>query len=570
MTGWSRSGIIAVVPDVRSRNLDRLDGGELDVLIIGGGINGAVAAAALSGRGVTVGLVERADFGSVTSQESSNLVWGGFKYLESYDLRLVRKLCQSRNRLMQAYPANIQEIGFLAALGQTAPFPHWLAGVGSYAYWAIGNFRTAAPRMLSASAVERLEPVIDTTELKGGLEYADAHLKDNDARFTFSFVRTAIDHGAAVANYVEMVGAERGSDGVWRVGLRDVEGGADLSVEAKVLVNAAGPFADGVNRALGVTTGHRVVHSKGIHLIVDQLTPNNRVLAFFDDTRRLFYVIPMGRRSMIGTTDTRVAEPTKEVTPEDRAFLLGQINDRLDLVEPLTPDDVIAERCGTRPLVVDADGSDQREVEWTSLSRKHEIEVDHERGVVSILGGKLTDCLNVGEEVAEAVAELGVGLGPDDGRWFGEPSPASRRAFYRQARSIRLDDLRDKPGVEPLSNRLWRRYGRRAFDLLDDIRDDPAMGEDIMDSADYLRVELYHTARHEMVTRLEDFLRRRSKIEQVVRDEDILCSTGLVEVAEVLFGTDATAKLTEHFGPGFALDGRSTRVPRAELRPEGP
>lgn len=538
------------MPDLRSASLDRLDGAELDVLIVGGGVNGAVAAAALSGRGASVGLVDRGDFASMTSQESSNLVWGGFKYLENYELRLVRKLCLSRNRLMKAYPANIREIGFLAALGRTAPFPQWLAGLGAYAYWAIGSFKTAAPRLLSRDAVEHREPIIDTTAIRGGLEYADAYLEDNDARFVFSFVRTALDHGASAANYVEMVHAERAA-GVWHVGLRDLERGAELSLAADVIVNAAGPLADGLNDRLGVAAAHRIVHSKGIHLIVDQLTPNNRVLAFFDDTRRLFYVIPIGHRSMIGTTDTRVEEPTKEVTDEDRSFLLGQINDRLDLLTPLSTDDIIAERCGTRPLVVSADDDDQPEAEWTSLSRKHEIDVDGERGVVSVLGGKLTDCLNVGEEVADAVAGLGVSLEPDDGRWFGEPAVESRRSFYRQARAIRLDDLRDKPGVEPLSDRLWRRYGRRAFDMLDDIRQDPSMGDDIMDSADYLRVELHHTAEHEMVTRLDDFLRRRSKIAQVVRDEDIRSSSGLREVAEVLFGSRADEKLVEHFGQTF-------------------
>ena len=110
--------------------------------------------------------------------------------------------------------------------------------------------------------------------------------------------------------------------------------------------------------------------------------------------------------------------------------------------------------------------------------------------------------------------------------------------------------------MEPLSDRLWRRYGQRAFDLLDDIRDDPAMGEDIMDSADFLRAELHHTARHEMVVCLDDFLRRRSKIAQVVRDEDVRASAGLVEVAKVLFGAKAVERLTDHFGPGFSVDGR--------------
>ena len=539
-------GTLALV-SLRATNLDKLDGGTFDVLVVGAGINGAVSAAALASRGARVALVDRGDFAGFTSQESSNLVWGGFKYLENYELPLVRKLSMSRNRLMRTYPANVQEIGFLAALGTTAPFPPALASAGAFAYWAIGNFKTNAPRPLSAESIERLEPVIDTTSVRGGVEYADAYLKDNDARFVFGFVRSAMDVGAVAANYVELMGARRHRSR-WRAELRDVESGRELHLDAKLVVNAAGPFIDDLNRSWQLRTNHRIVYSKGIHLVVDQLTPNPRVLAFFDDTRRLFYVIPMGTRSVIGTTDTRVDSPFSEVTQEDRSFLLEQINDRLDLATPLTADDVIAERCGVRPLVVENDGDDRRDVDWTSLSRKHEIEVDHERQVVSIFGGKLTDCLNVGEEVAAAVQAAGLRLERDRGRWFGEPGRESHREFYRQARGIRLDDMRDKPDVEPLSDRLWRRYGRRAFDMLDDIREDPQMAEDIMGSADYLRVELHHTAGNEMVTRLDDFLRRRSKISLVVRDDEVRNSSGLREVAEILFGADADLRLQQHFG----------------------
>lgn len=544
---------------LRETNLDKLDGGHFDALVIGGGINGAVSAAALAARGLSVAVVDRGDFAGFTSQESSNLVWGGFKYLENYELLLVRKLCKSRNRLMKTYPANVKEIGFLAALGKSAPFPPWLAALGSFAYWGIGSFKTNAPRPLSAENIERLEPIVDTTEVRGGIEYADAYLPDNDARFVFGFVRAAMDSGAVAANYVEVTGTERATN-QWKVTLTDAETGRELACTARIVVNAAGPFIDGLSEQMKLRTDHRIVYSKGIHLVVDQITPHERVLAFFDDTRRLFYVIPMGKRSVIGTTDTRVDEPISAVTDEDRTFLLHQINERLDLPQPLTPADIISERCGVRPLVVKNDGDDREDVEWTTLSRKHEIEADVDKQVISIFGGKLTDCLNVGEEVAEAVETLGLRLEPDDGSWYGESGADVRRQFYRQARRMKLDDLRDKPGVEPLSDRLWRRYGRRAFEMLDDIREDPSMGADIMDSADYLRVELHHTAGNEMVTRLDDFLRRRSKISLVIRDEDIRSSEGLWEVAEILFGDRAEEKLLEHYGKDFQVPARARNL----------
>ena len=532
---------------LREAQLDRIRNGSFDVLVVGGGINGAVSAAALAGRGASVALVDRGDFAGFTSQESSNLVWGGFKYLEHYELLLVWNLCRSRNRLMRAYPDNIKEISFLASLDKTSPYSPWFSALGAIGYWVIGQFGTRRPRLMRTRTIRAEEPAVNATTVRGGIEYRDAYLVDNDARFVFSFVRSAIEAGASAANYVELVSATRQGDR-WKAELRDVDSGETLTTTAKVIVNAAGPFVDGLNSQWGLSTAHRIVYSKGIHLVVPRLTTNdhNRVLAFFDDTQRLFYVIPMGRRSVIGTTDTRIDEPFTAVNDDDRTFLLEQINNRLDLAQPLTVADIISERSGVRPLVVSSSGDDQRNVDWTSLSRKHAIEHDPDKRVVTIFGGKLTDCLNVGEEVAAAVESMGVPLEKDLHNWYGEPAPATRDEFYRQARLMKLDSLRNKQDTEPLTDRLWRRYGRRAFSMLEAIRDDPAMGEDIMDSADYLRVELHLQATTEMITKLEDFMRRRSKIDLVVRDEDIRSSSGLHEVATILFGDDADRRLAEY------------------------
>ncbi len=535
---------------LRTTHIDRIRDGSFDTLIIGGGINGAVTAASLAGRGASVALIDRGDFASFTSQASSNLVWGGFKYLENYELWLVFKLCQSRNRLMRAYRANIKEIGFYAALDEKGPYKPWFAAIGALGYWIIGQFGTKAPRLLSCEKIEKEEPAINTDNVAGGIEYRDGILIDNDARFVFSFVRSAIEAGAAAANYVELVSAERDGDR-WIAQLRDVDTGAEFQTSARTIVNAAGPFVDETNRSWGMTTEHRIVYSKGIHLVVPRLTTeqHDKVLAFYDDTERLFYVIPMGRRSVIGTTDTRVDTPFTEVEDDDIDFLLGQINARMDLDRPLTAADIIAKRTGVRPLVVTTGGGDQTDVDWTKLSRKHAVETDHRQRVVTIFGGKLTDCLNVGEEVAAEIEELGIPLERDLHNWYGEPADATKQEFFRQARLMKLDRLRSKPEVEPLSDRLWRRYGRRAFAMLDAIREEPAMAEDMMGSADYIRIELYEAARSEMVTKLEDFMRRRSKIDLVVSDDDIANSAGLREVAEILFGADeADRRLAEYFG----------------------
>lgn len=535
----------------RSENLRRLDGGDFDVLVIGGGINGAVSAAALAGRGASVALVDRGDFGAFTSQESSNLVWGGFKYLENYELGLVYGLCRSRNELMKSYPDNVREIGFLATLDKTAPYRPWFAGIGATAYWAIGRFGTKPPKVFSRRRLAQAEPAISTATARGAIQYQDAYLIDNDSRFVFSFIRSAFEAGAVTTNYVELVHAERRGDR-WHVALRDVVTGDEMTASAKTLVNAAGPFVDALNESWGTTTTHRIVYSKGIHLVVPRLTTtdHDRVLAFFDDSQRLFYVIPMGRRSVIGTTDTRVDDPHTAVTEEDRNFLLEQINTRMNLEKPLEASDVIAERSGVRPLVVKVEGEgsdDWRSKEWTSLSRRHEVECDAQRSVVTVFGGKLTDCLNVGAEVASEIESLGVSLEADERNWYGEPDSASRAEFFRQAHLMHLDEMRSKPDTEPLSVRLWRRYGRRAFDMLEHIRDDPSMATDVMESADYLRVELHNAADHEMIVKLDDFMRRRSKIDLVVADDEFVGSDGLAEISQLLFGDDGERKLDEFY-----------------------
>ncbi len=537
----------------RSANIRRLRDGHFDVLVIGGGINGAVSAASLAGRGASVALIDRADFGSFTSQESSNLVWGGFKYLENYELPLVYGLCRSRNHLMKAYPDNVREIGFLATLDRSAPYAPWFAGLGAFAYWAIGQFGTKAPKVFSSERLAETEPAVRVDTARGAIQYQDAYLIDNDSRFVFSFIRSAFEAGAVAANYVELIDAKRRGDR-WVATLRDNDSGEEVTTSARVIVNAAGPFVDGLNDDWGVATHHRIVYSKGIHLVVPRLTTKNhdRVLAFFDDTQRLFYVIPMGRRSVIGTTDTRVDNPQTSVDDDDRQFLIDQINARMNLERPLTTDDVIAERSGVRPLVVKKPTGRRRRqqdwstVDWTSLSRKHEIERDRRRSVVTVFGGKLTDCLNVGAEVAQEVERLGVPLEKDLGNWYGEPAEATREEFFRQARLMKLDSMRSKPDTEPLSIRLWRRYGRRAFDMLEVIRDDPSMATDVMESADYLRVELHNAAEHEMIVRLEDFMRRRSKIDLVVPESEVRSAPGLHEVARILFGADAQRRLEEY------------------------
>ena len=356
---------------LRTANLERLGTAPFDVAVLGGGINGAVTAAALAARGARVALLERRDFGSATSQESSTLIWGGIKYLESLELGLVRRLCKARNELLRAFPSSVEEVRFYTSHSRGFRHGRWKLVVGAWLYWALGDFFTRRPRLLSLRDMAREEPVIALDGLDGGFEYSDAFLPDGDARFVWSFVRSALDEGCAAVNYAEALGSVRDGQG-WVTTARDLVSGRELQLRSRVLVNACGPFADAVNARDGVATTHRHVLSKGIHLLVERVTPSRRVLTFFADDGRLFFVIPMGGLTCIGTTDTPVERPDVGVTPEDRRFVLDNINKRLRLPRPLAERDVVAERCGVRPLAVEAGGSGTRD--WMQLSRRHVIE----------------------------------------------------------------------------------------------------------------------------------------------------------------------------------------------------
>ena len=534
-----------ILMTLRTTNLQKLRSERFDVLVLGGGINGAVAAAALSARGASVALVDRGDFAGLTSQSSSNLAWGGIKYLESYEFGLVRKLCRSRNELIRAYPSTVQEIRFFVNLDQGSRLPAWLIYAGTLLYWAMGGGFTRFPRLLSARQIASEEPIVSTEQSIGGVEYSDAYLRDNDARFVFEFVRDALDHGCVAANYVESLGSLRNGE-AWQTQLRDVESGDEFTVSSCILINACGPYVDAQNALSGQRTPHRHLFSKGIHLVVPRLTESHRVLTFFADDGRLFFAIPMGHRTVIGTTDTRTTDPETGVTPEDRQFVLENINKRLKMDKPLGEQDIIAERCGVRPLVVES-GSNGDTGEWTKLSRKHELDVNSSERHISIFGGKLTDCLNVGEEVCQQVRRLGVRLPKFQHGWYGEPPEAVREEFFAQAQGMRLDALTVDYASEPLSQRLWRRYGIDALSMLEEIREEPRMGEVLIDSSEYLRVEIAHAARRELVVRLEDFLRRRSKIALLVPRERLRQSQGLREACRVLFGSKADLRWDEHF-----------------------
>ena len=478
---------------------------DYDLVIVGGGINGAVSAAAASAAGLRVLLIDKADFASFTSQQSSNLVWGGIKYLQSYEFYLVFKLSLARNKLMRSYPNQIREVGFLASLGPDAPFGRLLGTFGTLFYWGIGLFGTSAPRSYSAKRAKQLEPILKTG--RKAVRYFDAQLPDNDSRFVYDFVRHAKRLGADVANYTELTAATKGDQ--WNLTLES-EGQA-RQVTAKAVINTAGPFASAVSELLDSRTKAGLVFSKGIHLILGRkITKNDDVLAFWDEQGRLFYVLPMGDRSMVGTTDTRVSDPHTEVEQVDRDFVLKQINAQLE-GDQILPSDIISERSGVRPLVIEK-ASQASTADWHQLSRKHVIETDTEKSVVTVLGGKLTDCLNVGQEVVAELKKLGFAVTKPK-HWFGEGVQDQKAAFLK----LVLDRSKDEAVAARIADSTWRRQGPRAIEMLAQT---PKLTE-VVEGLGITAQEIEFIARHEDVKTRDDILRRRLPIAMARSQKEI-------------------------------------------------
>jgi glycerol-3-phosphate dehydrogenase len=296
------------------------------------------------------------------------------------------------------------------------------------------------------------------------------------------------------------------------------------------------------------------------------LTATPRVLAFFADDGRLFFVIPMGTRTCIGTTDTHMPTPEAGITRDDVDFVLDNINKRLTLKAPLTRADIISTRCGVRPLAVKAEQGSQRD--FLQLSRKHVVDTNAAQAHLSIFGGKLTDCLNVGEEVTQAVQALGVALPYAAAKWYGEPANAVKQTFMRKAKRMGLDAMTPAFFTEPLSKRLWRRYAGQALVLLERIEQDSREAEPLIDGAEYLRGELDFACRDEMITRLEDFLRRRTKISLIVPHATLRDSPGLWEACQRLFGERAQARFDEYFArPPEATAGTLSAAQWERTRP---
>jgi glycerol-3-phosphate dehydrogenase len=369
-----------------------------DIAVIGGGINGAGIARDAAGRGLSVFLCERGDLAGATSSASSKMIHGGLRYLEQYDFRLVRESLRERAILLRTAPHLVRPMRFV--LPHAAGLrPRWIVRAGLFLYDRLGSAGA-----LPGSAAIDLRRHEYGAALNGaataGFAYSDCVV--DDARLTVLVARDAARHGAEIATRTALASARREAD-VWRLGLGD-----GRQIAARILVNAAGPWATEVQHLAGLRSTARLRLVKGSHIVVPQLYPGDHAYLLQNDDRRVVFVIPYERDfTLIGTTESVVAgDPDAvEATDEDIAYLCRAAGRWLR--HGPTSADVVWAYAGMRPLYDDGAGSAH------AVSREYVLELD-EAGApaLSVFGGKLTTFRHLAEQALARLARHLPGAGP--------------------------------------------------------------------------------------------------------------------------------------------------------------
>lgn len=374
----------------RKNDLLHLAAAPLDLLVVGGGIVGSGVARDAAMRGLKVGLAERHDFAFGTSSRSSRLLHGGLRYLEQGRLKLVREASVEKKILGKIAPHVAQPLAFIFPAYRGRGRPLWQLGIGVKIYDLLcGGRNFDASHTLPRAEVMRRVPALDAHGLTGAARYFDG-LTD-DARLVIDTLRSASHHGAAVLNYLRFRDARRESDR-WQCQLEDGLTGQTVSVSARAIVNATGPWAQQIPHS-----GVKLRLSKGIHVVVDRRRLPVPDAVVITEGRRLLFVIPWGERVIIGTTDTdyQGAPEDVAVNPADISYVVDTVNEFFPSTA-LRDTDIISTWVGLRPLIANPDGSP------SDISRAHQI-THPEPGWWDIAGGKLTTYRLMAEQAVDQI-----------------------------------------------------------------------------------------------------------------------------------------------------------------------
>ena len=474
-----------------------------DLLVIGGGINGAGIARDATGRGLSVMLVERDDLAAHTSSSSTKLIHGGLRYLEHYEFRLVAEALAEREVLLKLAPHIIEPLAFVLP-HEPHLRPAWMIRAGLFLYDRLGG-RMTLPRSFGVRLAGERWGAGLKSRFTRGFVYSDARV--DDARLVVLNALDARSRGAAIRVGTKLVGARR-DGGVWRATL-DTAGRVE-QVTARALVNAGGPWVkDDLD---SVSTGpmkEDVRHVKGSHVVVPRVHNEAHAYILQNADNRIVFVIPyQDRYSLIGTTDIPVdAYDDPQISGDEIDYLLALANGYLE--RPLARSDIVWTYSGVRPLY--DDGS----ADPSAVTRDYVLKIDaldapidgNRAPVLSIFGGKITTYRKLAEH---ALADLAPYFASMKAPWTrnatlpGGDLPNGNRAEFEAALIVRY------PQLQPMLLRaLARRHGTRAIDLLGDARTAADLGEDF--GVQLTAREIDYLVTNEWARTADDVLWRRTK-----------------------------------------------------------
>ncbi|WP_328702838.1 glycerol-3-phosphate dehydrogenase [Arenibaculum pallidiluteum] len=473
-----------------------------DLLVVGGGINGAGIARDAAGRGLSVLLCEQGDLASATSSASTKLIHGGLRYLEHYEFRLVREALAEREVLLRAAPHIIWPLRFVLPHDRSMR-PAWMLRLGLFLYDHLGGRRLLPPsRGIDLARHPAGAPLAEG--FTRAFEYSDCWVEDS--RLVVLNAMDAEARGARVLTRTRLVAARR-ERGLWIATLADLTTGATMEVSARGLVNAAGPWvADLLSARLGTPSRHKVRLVKGSHIVVPRVFEGDHAYILQNTDRRIVFAIPYEQRfTLIGTTDLDYSgDPASvAIAPEEVDYLCAATSRYFR--KPVRPEDVVWSYSGVRPLQDDAEG------DASKVTRDYVLEMDTLHGgapLLSVFGGKITTFRRLAEE---AVDRIGHALGNGATRWTrdatlpgGDIPDADFDAFVA-ALGLEYPWL-----PEGLRRRYARSYGTLTRELLAGADRLAALGTCY--GGDVYEAELRWARDREYARTGEDFLWRRSKL----------------------------------------------------------
>lgn len=498
------SGEQAIVPGADTEGDAAVDHGSVDLVIVGGGINGAGIARDAALRGLRVLLLEARDFGSGTSSWSTRLIHGGLRYLEYAEIGLVRESLRERTLLRRNAEHLVKPIRITIPLYRGAKRGPWLVRIGMLAYDLL-SFGKSMPGhdMLSRDELLKALPGLAADGLRGGASYFDAQVTFAE-RLVLENVIAAAEAGATMRNYSPVSSIRPLADGRHCVLFRD-RSGEENEVITRCVINAAGPWVDAVLALCEEKMPRFMGGTKGSHIVVGQFdgAPADAVYVEAGADGRPIFIVPWNGQYLIGTTDIRVdGDPADtRASDEEIRYLLEETN-RVFPRAALAVEDIHFAYAGVRPLPFKKKGPE------SAITRRHIIKRHSGRsaGLFSVIGGKLTTYRNLAEQVVDIVGKyLGVTLEDCDTRNLRLPGAV---AFDASGELPEMLSGLSEAGRE----RLHSLYGGRVQRLAMLIAEEPELGKPLDPAATVLAAEVALAVREEFAVCLSDIVHRRLMI----------------------------------------------------------